>query len=170
MPVAIADAISEGGESLPIILDDPFIATDDTRFAAAMRHIIETLGPQRAFPDRFALLELLPDGVRRHRVLLKRWRAALMTSCKAPASAGMSLSTRSATALKGRAAAVSTRDRVGTVSHFSSELAKNSRMRRGASTRSSALRDGGVSTMTTDRKSTRLNSSHIPLSRMPSSA
>jgi hypothetical protein len=34
------------GEALPIILDDPFIATDDTRFVAAMRHIVETLGPR----------------------------------------------------------------------------------------------------------------------------
>jgi uncharacterized protein YhaN len=41
--LAIAEAISTE-EALPIILDDPFIATDDERFTKAMRHIIETLG------------------------------------------------------------------------------------------------------------------------------
>ena len=39
---------------------------------------------------------------------------------------------------------VNRRDRYGTVSHFSRRLPKNSFMRPGASSRSSALRDGGV--------------------------
>lgn len=41
--LAIADATSEGGESIPIFLDDAFIASDDGRFAAGMRHIVDHL-------------------------------------------------------------------------------------------------------------------------------
>jgi len=39
--LAFCQELSMGGESIPVLLDDPFIAADDTRFARGMQYIAE---------------------------------------------------------------------------------------------------------------------------------
>ncbi len=45
--LACCEELSRGGEAIPVLLDDPLMAADDSRFAVGLRYLVETFARQR---------------------------------------------------------------------------------------------------------------------------